>query len=328
MKNLFYTFIILFSSFSFAQDENETKYNQYIQEAFDLLLAKDYRQSSNKFKAAFDQIDGKAYPNDRYNAACAYALANSPDTAFFHLFRLAESENVKYKDYRQITTDEDLNSLHSDERWSQLMSIVIANKDEYEKYFDKPVVAMLESIHEEDQKYRHKINEIEEKFGRESEEMESHWRLINEKDSINLLKVKKILDEKGWLGPNIIGYQGNSTLFLVIQHSDLETQLQYLPMMREAVELGNANPGSLALLEDRVALGQGKSQIYGSQIGRDMETGEYYVSPIINPEQVDERRAKVGLGPIAEYAAYFDIVWNLEEHIKRSLELNKEKETK
>ena len=158
--------------------------------------------------------------------------------------------------------------------------------------------------------------------------MESHWRLINEKDSINLIKVKKILDEKGWLGPNIIGYEGNSTLFLVIQHSDLETQLQYLPMMSEAVELGNANPGSLALLEDRVALGQGKPQIYGSQIGRDMETGEYYVSPIIDPEQVDERRAKVGLGPLAYYASHWDIVLSVEEHIKRSLELNKEKETK
>jgi len=98
------------------------------------------------------------------------------------------------------------------------------------------------------------------------------------------------LDERGWLGLKVIGNQGNSTLFLVIQHSDLETQLKYLPMMREAVKLGNTRASSLALLEDRVALRQGKRQIYGSQIGRDQETGEYYVSPLIEPEKVNERR--------------------------------------
>ncbi len=83
--------------------------------------------------------------------------------------------------------------------------------------------------------------------------MKAHWKIINEKDSINLIKIKKILDERGWLGADIIGNQGNSTLFLVIQHSDIETQEKYLPMMREAVKKGNANSSSLALLEDRVA---------------------------------------------------------------------------
>ncbi len=120
--------------------------------------------------------------------------------------------------------------------------------------------------------------------------MKQHWNFINEKDSINLIKIKKILDERGWLGSNIIGGQGNSTLFLVIQHSGLETEIKYLPMMREAVKEGNASADSLALLEDRVALRQGKRQIYGSQIGRDPETGEYYVSPLI--ELISRRLAK------------------------------------
>ncbi|SKB74926.1 hypothetical protein SAMN05660226_02969 [Parapedobacter luteus] len=43
-------------------------------------------------------------------------------------------------------------------------------------------------------------------------------------------------------------------------------------MKREAVK-GNANELDLALLEDRVALRQGKKQIYGSHMGRDPETG-------------------------------------------------------
>ena len=42
-------------------------------------------------------------------------------------------------------------------------------------------------------------------------------------------------------------------------------------MMRKAVKEGLARATSLALLEDRVALGKGELQIYGSQIGTDQE---------------------------------------------------------
>ena len=106
---------------------------------------------------------------------------------------------------------------------------------------------------------------------------------------------------------------GNSTLFLVIQHADIATQEHYLPMMREAVTNGDAFGSDLALLEDRVALRQGKRQIYGSQIGRE-NTGEFYVSPLDDPDHVDERRAAVGLEPLANYVANWDIKWDVEAY--------------
>ncbi|MBK9419532.1 MAG: hypothetical protein IPN44_00595 [Flavobacteriales bacterium] len=120
----------------------------------------------------------------------------------------------------------------------------------------------------------------------------------------------RILDERGWLGADIIGGKGNATLFLVIQHADQATQERYLPMMREAVAKGNAEGSSLALLEDRVALGQGKRQIYGSQIGRDNDTGEYFILPLEDPDKVDERRGQVGLDPLAEYPGNWDLTWD------------------
>lgn len=179
---------------------------------------------------------------------------------------------------------------------------------------DENLVKILEEIYEEDQGLRNQISEVEDKYGRQSEEMKAHWALIQKKDSINLIKVQKILDEHGWLGSDIVGVQGNMTLFLVIQHSDLEIQEKYLPMMREAVEKGNAKARNLALLEDRVALRQGKRQIYGSQIGRHPETGEYYISPLRDPENVDKRRAKVGLGKIQDYVSQWNIEWNAKEY--------------
>jgi hypothetical protein len=87
-------------------------------------------------------------------------------------------------------------------------------------------------------------------------------------------------------------------------------------MMREAVKNGKAAGSSLALLEDRVALGQGKRQIYGSQISRDPETQEYYISPLEDPDNVDKRRAEVGLGPLSEYVIHWQIKWDVEKYKK------------
>jgi hypothetical protein len=90
-------------------------------------------------------------------------------------------------------------------------------------------------------------------------------------------------------------------------------------MMREAVENGNARASSLALLEDRVALGKGEKQIYGTQIAGNAESG-YFVRPLIDPDNVDKRRTEVGLGPIQDYVSRWGIVWNAEEFKKKQQE--------
>ncbi len=291
-----------------ASAQDAEKYAVLIGEAFSFYQNKEFKLSGLKYAEAFASNGNKGYVNDRYNAACSWALANESDSAFAQLFRIAEKGS--YSNLTHITTDTDLNGLHGDSRWNEVVAIVRANKERIEANYDWPLVAILDSVYTEDQKYRRQISEIEKTYGRQSPEMQAHWKLILEKDATNLALVKKILDERGWLGPDIVGDRGNSTLFLVIQHADLATQEQYLPMMRDAVSKGNAYPGSLALLEDRVALGQGKRQIYGSQIGRDMETGQFYVSPLDDPENVDKRRMEVGLGPLAEYVSRWEISWD------------------
>ncbi len=305
---------------------DKIKYSALIKEAMKFYYLKDYENSVKKFKDGFDAFGGKAYPNDRYNASCSYSLAENSDRAFYHLFRLANDS--KYSNLGHITTDTDLNFLHKDKKWKELIAIVKTNKEIEEKDLDKPLVAKLEKIFTEDQKYRKQINGIKEKYGWKSDEMKAHWKIINEKDSINLIEIKKILDTKGWLGKNVIGRQGNSTLFLVIQHSDIETQLKYLPMMKEAVKKGNASSSSLALLEDRVALRQGKRQIYGSQIHTDKETKEMYVAPLIAPENVDKRRAEVGLGKLADYVGHWNLVWDVKKHKERTAKIEAEKKMK
>ncbi|GGD72723.1 hypothetical protein GCM10011514_41040 [Emticicia aquatilis] len=226
---------------------------------------------------------------------------------------------MNYSDYNQIVKDTCFHTLYKDYRWQPLINLVLQNKEKEEAHFDKILVIQLDSIYNEDQNYRKQLDSIQTKFGWQSTEVQKLWQVINLKDSLNLIEVKKIIDKHGWLGADIIGKKGNQTLFLVIQHADIETQKQYLPLMRAAVNEGKAQASSLALLEDRVALGSGKCQIYGSQIMQD-ETG-YYVQPLKDPRNVNERRQKAGLGTIEEYLQYFNLKWNVEEYLKKLPEL-------
>ena len=290
------------------------KYSAFVKIADSLYKMKEYDRSALAYSEAFKSNGWKGYADDRYNAACSWAMANNADSSFFQLYRIATRLN--YMDYGHITTDKDLISLHADSRWKPLLDIVKQNKDKAEANLNRPLAAQLDSIYTEDQKYRLQIKEIEKKFGWDSKEMQAHWAIIKEKDSVNLVKVSAILDKYGWLGEDVVGNQGNSTLFLVIQHSDQKTQEKYLPMMREAVKNDKADASSLALLEDRVALGQGKRQIYGSQIGRDPDTKLYFVLPLEDPDNVDKKRAEVGLPPLANYVSHWQMKWDVEQYKK------------
>ena len=299
--------------FFHIQAQTPEEYPPLIKEAWDLYEKKEFLKSGQTYNKAFATWNDRGLINDRYNAACSWAFAGDVDSSFHHLTRIAEKGN--YTNLLHMVNDSDLFSLHEDSRWSIVVEKVRANKEKAEEHLDKELVAMLDTIFDDDQTLRREIQAINDEFGWESEEMKAHWKKIQTQDSINLVKVEAILEEKGWLGADVIGGKGNQTLFLVIQHSSLEKQEKYLPRMREAVRNGNANAASLALLEDRVALGKGEKQIYGSQIGRDEETGEHFVLPLVDPVNVDIRRAEVGLPPLADYVSRWNIVWDAEKYI-------------
>jgi len=81
-------------------------------------------------------------------------------------------------------------------------------------------------------------------------------------------------------------------------------------------EKGNAEPGHLALLEDGVAIVQGRKQTNGSQIGTESQTHIYYNLQLEDPENVDLRRAQVGLPPLSGYIEEWQIKWDVEQYKK------------
>ena len=78
-------------------------------------------------------------------------------------------------------------------------------------------------------------------------------------------------------------------------------QRRCLDLLTAAVAHGEAAVVEQAYLTDRVLLAEGKPQEYGTQAtARD---GRFVPRDLRDPDHVDERRASVGLGSLAEYLA-------------------------
>jgi hypothetical protein len=303
---------------NFVQGQDKENYMRLINEADKHYQSKEYLQAGFKFSEAFVLHNYYVKTVDRYNAARAWALANEADSAFAQLFQIAINEN--YSNVTEITENADFKPLYSDQRWKLILEFINQNNTN----IDKPLAAKLDSIFNEDQKYRLQINDIQKKYGQNSEELKQLFKIIQKTDSLNLIEVKKILDKKGWVGSDIVGTKGNHTLFLIIQHADLKTMETYLPALKEAVSNGNAIPADLALIEDRIAMYKNKHQIYGSQILVDSKANKQYVFPLADPDNVDKRRAEAGLEKMADYLARFGMTWNLEEYKKELSKLEAE----
>lgn len=315
MRILFAFLFIFLTHSSNAQEENYEMYLFWVNKADSIYNSANYTEAANFYAKGFSFLNRKAYPHHRYTAACAYSLSGEKDSAFYHLNRLLD-KSAAYLNESALLNDTALSALKSDPRWDQLKSQFLAYKNEVEKDMDWELKKQLDSIYEIDQKLRQQYPEMSAKYESDSKEMKAFWDQIRKDDSLNVIEVSKILDSHGWLGKEVVGRQGNSCLFLVIQHAKIDIQEKYLPMMRQAVANGKAKASSLALLEDRILLRRGKKQIYGSQIGTHPESKENYVLPLQDPINVDERRATVGLPPLQQYIDNWGLVWDVEQYIK------------
>jgi hypothetical protein len=117
-------------------------------------------------------------------------------------------------------------------------------------------------------------------------------------DDDNAAWLTTIVDAVGWPGRALVGDEGAHAAWLLAQHADRYPSLQRrcLELLEEAVAAGDASPNDLAHLTDRVLLGSGLSQIYGTQMAA--QDGCFVACRLRDPESVDDRRAAVGLGTL------------------------------
>jgi hypothetical protein len=121
-------------------------------------------------------------------------------------------------------------------------------------------------------------------------------------DGVNTCRMKQIIARYGWPGKSLVGADGAANAWLLVQHADRDRPFQAscLTLMQKAAARGEADPGGVALLTDRVRLHGGKKQVYGTQF-QSVREGEVTFKPIEDVADVDKRRKAVGLPTLAEY---------------------------
>lgn len=160
---------------------------------------------------------------------------------------------------------------------------------------------------ERDQRHRNEASALEEQLGHESPEVQALWEKQVALDRQSLSELLAIIESSGWPRRSEVGSDASTAAFLVVQHGDLETQKRCLPALRLRVDEGEAQASHWALLLDRVRVREGLPQVYGSQVVWSEAESRLQLHPVEDPTRVDDRRAEVGLPPLAEYLGQFGI---------------------
>lgn len=112
--------------------------------------------------------------------------------------------------------------------------------------------------------------------------------------------VKMIIADFGFPTISRVGNRAAFHAWKLVQHSeDKAFQEKYLQLMEKNYH--DVNKRDLAYLKDRVLLGKGEQQIYGTQFIK-TESGKYVPNNLWKPESVNERRKEMELDTIEENA--------------------------
>lgn len=174
------------------------------------------------------------------------------------------------------------------------------------KQRDEHLRVELERMYETDQSVRKTAMEIAKQHGPSSPEYQAIRKRGLEMDQEHISRLVAILEDRGWPSRSSVGELACNAAFLVLQHAELGIQKKYISLLRAATAAGEVPTTQLPLLEDRIRVGDGKPQVYGSQLTRRAD-GKAELWPIEDPDGVDARRAQVGLEPLAEYLMRFGI---------------------
>lgn len=263
---------------------NLVEARKLVVEASTLLEQKEYAKAAERYVQAIEA--GPTSPTTRYNAACCFARTGKTDDAFQYLDQAIEQG---WNDAAHLGTDPDLDSLRTDPRWNGVVAACHAQRESYRKSLGNAELY-------DELKRRVKIDQDARTAN--PIDVEALTRI----DQDNTAWMKGVIDKHGWPGFAMVGKDGAQGAWLLVQHADLDTAFQRrcLDLMTAAVERNDVTPVEVAYLTDRVLLAEGKSQVYGTQFWT--VEGELRPRPIEDEPNVDARRAKVGLEPIAVYA--------------------------
>jgi len=164
---------------------------------------------------------------------------------------------------------------------------------------DNPITKAMLEMRQKEQNLQAKIDQASDQFGDE----QALFELDEQQQKMHLEhmnKLEDVISSTGWVSSEKYGKTASEQAISIIKNAPAERLGPHLDMLLKAAQTGDANPADIAYVHDKLLMHSGKKQLYGTQIAFNEKKGINDVYPIEDEANVDERRAKVGLGPLAD----------------------------
>lgn len=234
---------------------------------------------------------------------------------------LERARNFKFPDVRKITfkndkgqviTMDSLEKIRNPEEFAQdyykddegdIVEIIIRKASEDDKIFHRK---LLKVINDGPEPQRVEVDCAKKKtilqdvFERD-QALRKEKRIDRKIDHENLEIITSLLDKCGMPTLTEVNDVQMAAIWAVLQHSSNKYRNKYMPILEAAANNGDIGWGTIAMMKDRTLMEDGQPQIYGTQVSRNPQTGEWELFELSEPEFVNKRREEVGFGPIQEY---------------------------
>lgn len=128
------------------------------------------------------------------------------------------------------------------------------------------------------------------------------WQAMRATDQANTEQLIAIVERHGWPTAGLVGEDGADAAWLIVQHApDVAVMKRFLALIDRHSATGAIPRRHFAYLHDRVAMLEGRPQLFGTQFRCDHADGRVVPYPFQDPVNIDALREAVGLYPIDLY---------------------------
>ncbi len=191
----------------------------------------------------------------------------------------------------------------------------------------------IRKMRDEDQKHRIKWAGMMRKGKTESQKFQDLTDKSIALDRANTARMREIVNEYGWPTYELVGEGASNNAWLIVQHADRNPlfQIKCLPLLKDAVDQGQANPSNYAYLYDRVQVAKGEKQLYATQSSSNNGLVEGTFYPLDDESNVQKRREEMNISRnVEEYATSMGFSYTIpdeEEAMERADKLAKDYNT-
>ncbi len=291
MKILFIKIFVLFAIFGSAQ---------FIPIKPQKLSESDYNEKLIYLRSGLKACESNKTEDSHYynNFVLYYDLDAPIDTCLKHFKRAIKNAPIStcnscfqrdgsFKEYF-FSTDRD----------KEILNVMIPVCDSVWNTLDSNLMNKLNCLLNDDQKYRRNL--VGSKWVATTKKLPKEQEALDVK---NTGIISKIIDSLGYPGRNMVGLELEDVAFLIIQHSDLNTQEKYLNLIKVASESNQLFLYAYPMLYDRICMKKNLPQLYGTQTLFDHKTDKQSLYKIDNINLVNKRRKQYGLSSI-EYKIF------------------------